>query len=228
MQGTRPERIPCPECAAPVAFACHESANADLDPGLRQAVLEGRFMRADCSACGVDFVVESELLYTELRRGWFIGVFPRTRRSEADALGALIEQAYVTAAGDGAPRPIRLLAQSVRRRVVFGYDELREKVLCGEHGLDDRAIEVTKLALLLRAPGLAAHADQVPTLVDVDPAAGTLLFRLAAHEHLPVPRARYEAVASEQDRWQRDFAPLFDQLHVNITRCGPDLTRAQA
>lgn len=156
----RPEvEVPCGRCGATLTLALAASANASRDPAIAEAIRAGTFHVATC-ACGGRVVVETEVLYTDLDRGWFIGVFPRAAAAEAVARERDVEAAFVDAIGANAPPAVLGWAGTVRRRVVFGYDALREKVLCADLGLDDRLLEAWKGAwlVLTRASG-AAVAD---------------------------------------------------------------------
>lgn len=169
-------RVPvrCPACGVSTQARLAESANAGRHPAFRAQVLDGTFMRVRCSGCGAHTVVERELLYTDLSRGQLIGVFPSERRVDGASIDAGFRSVMETLASEPG------LAGSAigLRRVVFGYAELREKLVMAEAGLDDRVIEALKLVLLGRTGWVVAGSRGL-LLVAAD--ADTLVF-----EHLGV------------------------------------------
>lgn len=139
--------VPCGRCGATLRLVVTPSANASRYPAIAAAIREGRFHVATC-ACGGRVGVETEVLYTDLDRGWFIGVYPRAAAARSEACERELEHAFVGTLGADAPPAVLSWAGTIRRRVVFGYDALREKVLCADHGLDDRLLEAWKGAWL--------------------------------------------------------------------------------
>jgi hypothetical protein len=124
-----------------------ESANVWRHPAFRDDVLAERFNQTICVGCEAAVSVEIMVLYTDLEHQLFIGVFPRHEAAAVAACSHIVETSFQAAIGD-APRPVRAWGDSVQRRVVFGYDQLREKVLCSYHGLDDRMVEAYKMLTL--------------------------------------------------------------------------------
>jgi hypothetical protein len=77
---------------------------------------------------------------------------------------------------------LRERVASFRVRLVFGYDELREKVVLADAGLDDIAVECLKLLAIRHDPSLFGFADR-------------LLVRSVDDERLTVDRHRDAAPA---------------------------------
>ncbi|MDP2310699.1 MAG: CpXC domain-containing protein [Pseudomonadota bacterium] len=160
--------VPCPACGVTTPARLAESANAGRHPAFRAQVLDGTFMRVRCGGCGAHTVVERELLYTDLRRGQLIGVFSTELRAD----GASIDAGFRTVMEALAAEPGLAGSTITLRRVVFGYAELREKLVGADAGLDDRVIEALKLVLLARtgwmtagSRGLLLVAAEADTLV---------------------------------------------------------------
>ncbi|MCB9727278.1 MAG: CpXC domain-containing protein [Deltaproteobacteria bacterium] len=175
MSTTHPVTLHCPSCEASQRVLMPESANVQRSPSWRTQVLDGTLNRFACEACGAVFVVERDLLYTDLDRGVFIGVFARARRGEVAELSETIRRTFEEVVGTEAPRAVRESFPETRPRVVFGYAELREKVVCFDHGLDDRVVEAIKLALLEGIPGAAAARVSGLVLVEVQEDGGLVL-----------------------------------------------------
>lgn len=144
--------LPCPSCGHTSSVRLAESANAARHPPFRAQVLAGTFMRFVCEQCHEATVVERELLYTDLPRGQAIAVFPSERRGE----GVAMEQGFEGMWGGLAEEPGLAGKSLPLRRIVFGYAELREKLICADAGLDDRVVEALKLVLLARTSWVQA------------------------------------------------------------------------
>lgn len=203
--------VPCPSCGAVMDVPVWTSANASRHPEIADAVLAGTFHVATCPS-GHATVIEREVLYTDLDRGVFIGVFPRQDRGDVARCVRIVEDAFLGAVGENAPEPVLGWAGTIRRRVVFGYDELREKVLCFRHDLDDRLLESWKAAWTTLS-GTRAELR----LVDVQD--GTLILASCAAddtvlEHLAVPRAHVDQLRGLTEAPRR-LPQLFDSIHVH-------------
>jgi hypothetical protein len=162
---------------------------------VREKVLDRTLHRAVCPACGRRVAVESRFVYVDARRGTFVEVLPpreRHRWKEASrSLWKAVDEA----------KPLHLGAPR-RVRVAFGLEELREKIVAEDAGLDDRMTEVLKVLaisdhpVLVQRPRLNLHLDAVRD--------DALRF-LATYEHSPrefevtVPRSLAEDVLARRD-----------------------------
>src|SRR4051812_45825605 len=129
------EAVACPACGAEGDVRRVRSVAADRAPAWRAAALAGQLHRPRCARCGVPIAVESPFLYTDLTRGqWLLVAPPHGWRTwpaaEAEALATFDRAAASTAA-------IAELVATCRVRVVFGVDELREKLAIWHGGDDD-------------------------------------------------------------------------------------------
>jgi hypothetical protein len=186
MSTTRVERVGCPGCGALFPASLAESANATRHPPFRQQVLEGTFMRFTCPTCAAPVVVERELLYTDLARGTLIAVFPSALRVEGHALEPRVRATLDSLGADPANA-----ARVQLRRLVFGYAELREKVIQRDAGLDDRVTEALKLVV---RDGLL---DRPAGLLLVEVGEVLTFLRLPDHTPIQVPRAWHTRLAAE-------------------------------
>lgn len=189
--------LPCPSCGHTSTVRLAESANAARHPPFRAQVLAGTFMRFVCEQCHEATVVERELLYTDLPRGQAIGVFPSERRGD----GGAMERGFDTMVDQLALEPGLAGRTLPMRRIVFGYAELREKLICADAGLDDRVVEALKLVLLARTTWVSGGSRGL-LLVAVEP--DQLVFEQvgvttdSAPVHSRVPREAYERLAADE------------------------------
>jgi hypothetical protein len=212
------EAVPCPGCGAAVAAAIVRGVAGGRAAGLRAAALDGSLHRPRCPRCDVVIAIEEPFLYTDLGRGEWVMVAPTpawTAWRDAEAL-ALATFARATAA---APR-LAAAAAGCRVRLVFGVDELREKLTIWDAGGDDARYECAKLAVLRREPGLRRPGerlrwDQVATdplvLVAVRPGAPT-----PVRGGWDVPRRVIAEL--DLDAWRPAFPELFGRGFVSIDR----------
>lgn len=225
MSTRRDAEIACPHCGLGQTVLAYESANADRHPPVRAEILARTFMTFRCRRCHRPFAWERELLYAHLSAGLLVLVAPGARRSEPAAIEAL--EAAVTAIrqdqlGPEVPPPIRAVAERTLTRVVFGYEELREKVVALGAGLDDQALEVLKLDLLARAAQGPGNTLQLESVEPDGPDAALSLTEYAPDGRMlgthRLARARYEAVLARRADWLVPLAGLLRGPYVNARR----------
>ena len=145
-----------------------------------------------------------------------------TRPRTGKTLEAQAQATYDKAFGDAAPAAARLLGKRIVPRLVFGWAALREKLVAREADLDDREVELVKLALLRGAgPRLLGAATEL-RLVAVE--ADDLIMawldipKDEAIEMLRVPRALYDGIAGNDQGWQPLRHELGEGLFVDMQR----------
>lgn len=142
------QMLACPSCGTEVAFELVHSVSADRRPDLRDAILDRSFQRQPCPSCGTAFRVDPEFVYMDFGRGQYIGVWPASRRPEWQACAAQTRQVFDDALGARAPASARKLGDAMQVRAVFGWPALVEKLLARSMGIDDRTLEIAKLAVM--------------------------------------------------------------------------------
>jgi hypothetical protein len=202
----------CPDCGTEQEVLVVESANVQRFPDFRARLLDRTLMRFVCTSCARPFVIEHEMLYTDLERRQFFGVFPRGAAAQFAQYEEWIEATYRQAFLEEGPNVVRQALDKCVRRVVFGYEQLREKVVCLDAGLDDRILEAVKVALGDADPALARLSLQ-----SVEGA--RLLFATESGEAIAVDRAVYEGIAADANRVKTLLAPLWQGLFVSAERC---------
>lgn len=147
--------------------------NIQRTPSARQRILDRSFHRLGDAATGLQ--IEKAFFYLDLARGQAILVQPpRERFRHVDASAALARMLAVL------PPAMREQARQVR--LVFGLEELREKLVAADAGLDDRAIELMKAALLHDHPVLLTRARLRLVLDEVDAQGAQFLVQ---YDHSP-------------------------------------------
>lgn len=137
------DAVECPGCGHVRAATFWTSVNADLNPDLKQSLLDGTFFRHDCPRCGREIVIEHELLYHDMRRHAMV-YYAKPGERPPDLAGVRL-----------------LLSQSpdvnYKLRLVPTLPDLFEKIAILDNGFDDRLVEAFKYAL---AEKLAARDMQ--------------------------------------------------------------------
>ena len=147
--------------------------NVQRTPVARQRILDRSLHRV--SAEGQDMQVEKAFFYLDLARGQaFLVQPPRERYRYAEASATLDRMLQVL--------PDEMRARVPALRVAYGVEELREKLVADDAGLDDRAIELMKAAIVHDHPVLLTRARLRLSLDRVDAQGAQFV---AAYDHSP-------------------------------------------
>jgi CpXC motif protein len=215
----------CVDCGAAVAVRVADSLNANRLPEARQWVLDRTLFHAACP-CGRTVTAIHPFLYVDFDRGLWIQVLPEDQRPAYHAREPEVRAAYHTAFDPArGPQFLASLGSLVTPRLVYGYEELREKIVAGDAGLDDALIEALKLEVL------ASHREllqQGVVLLTLDRADASAL-RFGAYAFPPghpgervgdvtVPRTIYDAFAGRAAAVRDSYPALFEGVYVNVQR----------
>lgn len=125
------EIINCPGCDEEIRMNVHEFVDAQTDPELKDAIINGQFFLTECPNCGQTTLAEYPLMYTDSEKKLNVYMAPDYEPELLDQLNSLdIEDAE--------------LDEETSFRLVENGGELLEKILIAEAGRDDRVIELYK------------------------------------------------------------------------------------
>ena len=155
------EKLKCPSCGKSNKFTMWESVNTKMDPELKEKVFSGDLFKFKCSKCGEETSVNYDFLYHIMEDSMMIHYAP-TEESAKKTLDFFF--------GDGMNMVTDVLGEletEYKHRIVPSMNELREKALIFEEGLDDRTLEICKCMFF---PNLyeQAQADLEYSLFYVD------------------------------------------------------------
>lgn len=119
--------ITCPRCNHKYTVVAWQSLNSSLDPKGKQELLEGTLFTAKCPQCGQSSQLEYTILFNDPENELMVYCVS-SQKEEREA-----KQAF------------QAMPISGVKRVVTSPNQLREKALIYENGLDDRTIECLKL-----------------------------------------------------------------------------------
>ena len=131
----------------------------------RAAVLSDGFFTAVCK-CGFRAAVSAPCLYFDARRRAMLYLLPGDVRSVTTAA---LDRSYPETAG-------------FQKRIVTSVPQLREKIRLLEFGLDDRAIELTKLAVAGWASDRRSARVRAAYFAELDEAERRISFYLYADD----------------------------------------------
>ena len=217
------------ECACGNTITVHlaDTINVRRSPEMRARILNGELHRAACPKCGEQFTVEKPFYYTDFDRNLVLKVLPRGERHTWKEASAEVERASALI-----PDQPSEAYRERSLRVVFGLDELREKLVAQDASIDDRILELLKVRVVHEHPVLLKWARLRLTLTQVTEKA--LQFS-ACYEHsqrhfqvdLPRPVAEnYGARQEELQQWTKKAhrQSIFEQSDdhwVNMWRWSP-------
>lgn len=124
--------ICCPECGQENEIIIWQTLNGDINPEVKQQLLDGTLFRFVCTHCGYESEVDYSILYHDMTHQamvWYVEEddVARTQEMMTDAEDKTGEMS------------------GYRMRIVTDQNTLREKAILFEHGLDDRVVEMIKL-----------------------------------------------------------------------------------
>ncbi len=214
-------------CGARLEVLVADSLNAARHPHLKEALLQRRLHVFTCAACARPLTVEKELLYVDLERRQFVGLFPARERVRERQHGEALVRAFEQTMLEAAPAGVRALATNFLVRVAFGYEELREKIVADDAGLSDLLLEALKARLLLDEASFFA-AGVMTLRLDRVLASGDLLFSPEWHDGFRpddergqpfvVERAVYEGLRSQEAALVADGRGLTSGPHCSVLR----------
>jgi hypothetical protein len=220
--------IECPRCSASNELQLADSVHVSRVPEVRSAVLDRTFHRATCRECAAPLEVERQVLYIDVERGHWILVVPALQAERWPELEVEFRNGLERALDHGSPL-IAPVADDVRRRLVFGYEQLREKLVIWGAGLDDAVVECVKLRAIAADPGLAAPGTEL--VVDAVTPGDELVIlcpRDADVRLLVVPGGLVRATDNQRSALRTRYPELFHGHFVNIARLlGPHYRRPE-
>lgn len=137
MSQKKTEKIACPYCGHEQEFQSWETVNFDSEPGLKEKIMNEELFTFTCEDCGKKAIIAFPCLFNDMNKKyliWLIGDF-----SEEDK-EALDKDLMDSLKGDEEKE----FAASYTKRIAGTVNELKEKILLADEGLDDRIMEVLK------------------------------------------------------------------------------------
>lgn len=126
------KEVACPHCHASVNTELWSSINVTQDPSARARLMEESLFTWRCPDCGYEAKILYPCLYHDMDRKFMVYLIPDLQQ---DSLSdPVVEKQFPELNG-------------IKKRLVSDLNAMKEKILLFEAGLDDKAVELMKLAL---------------------------------------------------------------------------------
>ena len=132
------QTIACPKCGKMIQIDVWDSIDIPYDIEQKEKVLKNTFFKATCEDCKITFPIAYKCLYNDMEQKFLIWLAPRLEEEEKAEVAEYNEKLKTD-------NRLRLAQGGYTYRIVRNDNELREKVLIFDEGLDDRYIETMKL-----------------------------------------------------------------------------------
>jgi hypothetical protein len=199
--------IPCRACGRDVHALTIESANPSRHPPFQEQLLDRTLLRMSCPHCEAEHLHYRRFMWTDLPGRLCVVVIDESERHDWPLLETEAQRALSVPLREEGPPFVRAFGETIAIRLVFGLEELREKVLCRIHELDDRVVEAMKEDLPYGALLEAAEPGESLTFVD--------------DEHrIEVGWDEYEAAAARRGELEAGLPGIFapEVAWVNVAR----------
>ena len=164
-----PCELSCVSCSHRFTVEVVRGIHITRLPRARQQIIDGTFQVFACPACDHRMVAEGPTVYTDFQRHQYVAV--ESSSSTTWQTAELRHQTIFFNSFDCGPAIAREMGRRFSRRVVFGLEGLREKLLLWDAGLDDFIVEAVKGDLL----GARAGESEILRLATIL-AGGHLMF----------------------------------------------------
>jgi hypothetical protein len=223
MSDIMPTLLDCPGCGAACAAALFESLNGDLIAAQVEAILDGSFERCRCTACGLAFQPEHQMLFAMHSTRLWIVMYPFEARRDH----ALLEPAVADALAhsfDEAPGVIAGELQAVRPRLVFGQYALAVAVRTARDAIDPPVLECAKLLTYQRSLSQLFALGPTELVYEALAPAGELVLGVRALTNggrlgeLRIASAILDESARLRSAFEVSHAELFERPYVSAAR----------
>jgi hypothetical protein len=126
-----PVTVSCPICQHRFQFVVWKTINVTVDPELRKRVLDGSIRDATCPSCEADSCINADLIYHDMDRDFMLSLVYESETNPFTVRSELLDLS-------------KGRMSTYRLRFVTSYNQLREKILIFEAGLNDFALELLK------------------------------------------------------------------------------------
>lgn len=126
------KNIVCPQCSEEAEAKLYLSVNVTNSPDLKNDLISGKLVNHRCEVCGSESHLAYPILYNDMKKRVMVYLIP-----EVDCFQLAdkqLEEKYSDVSG-------------VTKRIVPDFNSLKEKIFIYDCGLDDMAVEITKLAI---------------------------------------------------------------------------------
>jgi hypothetical protein len=224
--------VTCPSCGHRFEVEIAHGLHVTRLPRIREQLVGGTFQVYPCPACRASALYEATVVYTDFERGEYVAAETPSSATWQTALTR--HQTVFRDCFEAGPAIAQDMGAKFKRRIVFGFRALREKLVLWDAGLDDRIVEAVKGDLLAdegEAPRdvvlriarvldgghlLFAAYEPVALPGELPPDQLRVVQQPAPHDFFTAPAARYAARAAEPSAIARDYPWLHDDWFIDL------------
>ncbi len=133
MSKERIEIIKCPKCGAEGGFTIWDSINVELNPELKEKILNEELFVWTCPSCGAEIFIQASTIYHDMKGKTMI--FFDFNDDEAEKESEIEVPEMFSSLGD------------YQFRIVHNLMDMKEKIIILDNSLNDIAIEYLKFCL---------------------------------------------------------------------------------
>ena len=123
------QEVNCPNCGSPISFTVWDSINTMIPTAISD-IISGRLFDIECEKCGFKTRIDYPILFNDMEHHVMIYYIRPEQMDETTQAASVM----------------RMIGSQVR--IVMSQNELIEKVMIFNAGLDDRIIELVKILTL--------------------------------------------------------------------------------
>jgi hypothetical protein len=191
-------RIPCRACGEEVLAVTIESANPSRHPPFQEQLLDRELLKMPCPNCDAEHRHYDRFTWIDLPGRLCVAVLHESERPDWPELETEALRELSVPLREEGPPFVREFGETIAIRLVFGLEELREKVVCRSHDLDDRVVEAMKEDLAYGSTLDAAEPGM------------NLTFRDGEDRFFDVAWHVFEETAERRDELAADMPGIFD------------------
>lgn len=132
------QKILCPTCKKAIEIGIWDSIEMPYDIEQKEKVLKNTFFKVYCDDCNKIFPIGYKCKYNDMEQKYLIWLAPKYDDADKQEIANYNNQLKTD-------KRLQLAQGGYKYRIVRNDNELREKVLIFDEGLDDRYIETLKM-----------------------------------------------------------------------------------
>lgn len=213
--------VVCPRCQHDIEAWLARGIHATRRQDIRDDILARTFEHVRCDRCSADLEVEHQLVYTDFERRQWLYVCTEADRGDWSAWEARLARDVSRKLDEHSPLVAGLRA-GLRARVVFGYEELREKLVVWDAGIEDALAECLKIRAFADEPSLALPGSRLSVdRIDADDTVRMIWFApdaVVPARELAAPPAWLRDTDRDRASLSQRLPELFTGGYVNARR----------
>ena len=166
----RKEDIQCPKCGKTNEYTFWASINTETDPEMKEQVKSGEAFIFTCPDCGAKMMINADMLYHD-RENRLLIHYCASEESYYEVSKMLNGEFDQSAEDEEILQKILTANEmdSYIKRIVTTQNQIREKIVIFEAGLDDRVIEFAKAMVMTNLMKDVEGMDFEEVLFNIQP-----------------------------------------------------------